>query len=724
MAFLPLEPEIRDARILTFGYNANFRPGSGKNIMSILDFAKDLLFDMKYAIDGDSASDQNPKIGDRPIVFVVHSMGGLIVKEAYIQGQNDPAYVDMMKAVSSIVFLSTPHRGTSLAETLNRILHVSIVGNPMQFIAELAAGSQSLEKLNEQFRHIAPKLQIVSFYETRPTAIAKAQVMVLEKDSSILGYPGEISRPLDADHHGVCKFDGPNDPKYIAVRNVLKSLVGKSEQSAIRDEVEHDNPVDHIDFEVLLSVHETPENDFNFFHDRWLPGTCEWLLSRTEFSEWMEDHLYPKPRVLWIHGSPASGKSILSSFVVDQLGQRNLPCHFFFIRFLDQRKRSTSMVLRALASQLADSIPAYARNLHRLEADVADLQNADHKRVWRLLFKQALFQLTLSSRVFLIIDGVDEADSPASIIRLLAELSRTSIPLRILFTSRKTHEISSAVARLEKQLRVDKIHIEGNQDDFKSYVSQEMTLAGDGIYLEDLSSKLLDRAKGNFLWLNLAVQEINSCYTIQGIEDAMERLPSGMEAIYGRMCLSVQSQVLEKDRQLGQDILGLITCAQRPMTLEELSDALSDTGILDIHRIIGDLCGGFVTVDYENRVTMVHETACEYLIGGDGDRPAVVDEVATNYQLLQRCIACLTNPMLRGQIHRKQESAFVGYASEAWFIHFAQSASIYKLIPPFCPRTSSIYQNSGDKEGSELRVSATAGRTWTTVSLDSPSIKG
>lgn len=51
LKFLPLEPVIKDARILTFGYNANFRAGSGKNKMAILDFAKDLLFELKYAQD-------------------------------------------------------------------------------------------------------------------------------------------------------------------------------------------------------------------------------------------------------------------------------------------------------------------------------------------------------------------------------------------------------------------------------------------------------------------------------------------------------------------------------------------------------------------------------------------------------------------------------------------------------------------------------------------------
>ena len=39
-----------------------------------------------------------------------------------MQGQYDPTYIPIVKAVTSIIFLSTPHRGTNLAETLNRIL--------------------------------------------------------------------------------------------------------------------------------------------------------------------------------------------------------------------------------------------------------------------------------------------------------------------------------------------------------------------------------------------------------------------------------------------------------------------------------------------------------------------------------------------------------------------------------------------------------------------------
>lgn len=98
LKFLPFEPDINEARISTFGYNANFRLGSGKNKMSVLDFAKDLLYDLKYAkiesvpeledLGMGEASTAAPATStaqlirrQSPIIFVAHSMGGLVVKE-------------------------------------------------------------------------------------------------------------------------------------------------------------------------------------------------------------------------------------------------------------------------------------------------------------------------------------------------------------------------------------------------------------------------------------------------------------------------------------------------------------------------------------------------------------------------------------------------------------------------------------------------------------------
>ncbi|KAK0671872.1 YVTN repeat-like/Quino protein amine dehydrogenase [Cercophora samala] len=690
--FLPLEPNLKDTRILTFGYNSNFRPGAGKNQMSILDFAKDLLFDLKYAQD-EMAPEPGPlKIGEVPLIFVVHSMGGLVVKEAYMQGQNDPNYEAIIRAVSSIVFLSTPHRGSNLAEALNRILQVSFVSNPMKFISELAIGSHTLQKLNEQFRHIAPRLRVASFYETRPTPmLKKVQTMVLEKDSSMLGYPGEISKPLDADHHGVCKFASREDTHYIAVRNVLlgargSTLVGlaktvnplllplrvspRSETHLIRD---------------FLAITEAQDTDYNTFLDRRTPGTCDWIFKTEPFINWMDDNL-PKPRVLWVHGNAGTGKSILSSSVVNHLEQLGKPCYYFFVQFKDEKKRGLSLLLRSLASQLVSSNLEYADKIRELEVAGVDVKTAHFRNLWWWLFRETLFRMKLRRPLYLIIDGLDEADSPGALLKLLADLHVATIPIRVLIMSRKTHEISTAFQRLAKQVHLDSMRVDSNTSDILSYIEQELALGGsethlEGSYQAEITAKLLERARGNFLWICLAVKIINDSHTILDVEQALEQLPAGMEALYDRMASLISTQSTASDRQLAHAVLGWTTCAIRPLSVEELGEALGGNTSLDLDQRIEDLCGGFVVIDTNGKVSLIHDTAREYLLR-DGEsrgslrRPFAMQRHEINNKILQRCLQLLTDASLRSKLdnnHRLPPLVF--YAIDAWFIHLSRGSS-------------------------------------------------
>ena len=57
-----MEPDICLARISTFGYNVTLRRTDNVSMsMSMLDFAKDLLFDLKYAKDEQK---EDLKMGD------------------------------------------------------------------------------------------------------------------------------------------------------------------------------------------------------------------------------------------------------------------------------------------------------------------------------------------------------------------------------------------------------------------------------------------------------------------------------------------------------------------------------------------------------------------------------------------------------------------------------------------------------------------------------------
>ena len=55
LKFLPLDRDVSQARILSFGYDARFQR-RGKVQVSISDFAKELLFDLKFATDANQDS--------------------------------------------------------------------------------------------------------------------------------------------------------------------------------------------------------------------------------------------------------------------------------------------------------------------------------------------------------------------------------------------------------------------------------------------------------------------------------------------------------------------------------------------------------------------------------------------------------------------------------------------------------------------------------------------
>ncbi|KAF7550706.1 hypothetical protein G7046_g7936 [Stylonectria norvegica] len=670
LTFLPLEPDLCLSRTLTFGYNADFRKAGNLNT-SVLDFAKDLLYDLRYARDEQGQELEMEKV---PLIFVVHSMGGLITKEAYIQGQNDPKYKAIVKAISAVVFLATPHRGTNLAQTLNRILQSTFSTNPKQYISELAKNSFSLQKLNEQFRHIAPRLDIVSFYETQPTPIGiKAnRIMVLEKDSSVLGYPGETSKALNADHHGICKYESPVDPNYVVVKNVLRSLVSKilsstfSQGSVKTSTASGRRP--SLDLRAALGIKELPDTDYAFFQDQWVEGTGDWITQDGAYLEWLHSDV-PATHVLWLNGGPASGKSVLSSVIIDSLvgDQAEVYCQYFFIRFGDRKKRTLSLLLRSLTYQMSLNIPGFQEKVIEFADEAVNFESADSRIVWDCI-KSVLLRVDIEKPIVWVIDGLDEADNPRTLMKYIADLSSLPLPIRVMLVSRKTDELNMAYQKVSSTLRATSIYIEGHVEDIRSYVLQELNTIGDAEFTERLIERVIKGAQNNFLWVRLAVERLNKCYIIPDVERTLHDLPVGMNALYDRMTTSIMDHTLG-DRELTSTILRFVACSVRVLSVAELLQALGKDDVLDIQRTIVDLCGGFVVVDNSGNVPLVHHTAREFLLDDSGERLFHVERVVAHQQIFLSCMRCLMATDLQGKIARNEIPEFVDYAVMSWHFH-------------------------------------------------------
>lgn len=77
--------------------------------------------------------------------------------------------------------MATPHPGSEVANTarnLSKILDLNPFGTsfPTQLVEDMKTNCNTLMNLNEGFRH--QTIEIISFYETKPTLVLLAPVIV------------------------------------------------------------------------------------------------------------------------------------------------------------------------------------------------------------------------------------------------------------------------------------------------------------------------------------------------------------------------------------------------------------------------------------------------------------------------------------------------------------------------------------------------------------------
>ena len=314
----------------------------------------------------------------------------------------------------------------------------------------------------------------------------------------MLGYPGETSKPLNADHHNICKYESPEDPNYITVRNTLQSLVSKiiSIDTSIRPPVSTRSDIHNL--KMLLAIIELPDMDYNFFRDQRARGTNDWFLEETVYLEWL--HVRDSASaLLWLKGGAATGKSVLSSSVINALMEQGVSCQYFFIRFGDQKKRTLSLLLRSIAYQIGRSMPRFLQRALQLADEAIDFETADPRTIWECIFKTMLFTLDEDQPIYWIIDGLDEADDPRTLIRLISDISSSSVPIRILLVGRKTSEIATAFKKVPSALNISSISIEGHPEDLRCYVHQELSMSLTAEAEESIVQRLVSGAQNNFL---------------------------------------------------------------------------------------------------------------------------------------------------------------------------------------------------------------------------------
>lgn len=676
--WLPQDSTLAAVRILTFGY------GQSRDDVEALDFsgwAKELLLELRYKT---GREDRPLNIGTVPLIFVSHSLGGLLAKKAFLLGREgtNSNYSLIADAVSAFVFLATPHRGAQLVEVLRDVLAACAPESVDRLdLSRLQIHTENLDDINEQFVDLIPYVDTVSFYETQETDVGNSLVLVLRQDFATLGHQMETRISLEASHTSISKPDSDRDVNYRRIRDVLRYLVEKCKGTSVETASNESNEEELIRVMELLGVEEAPEDDHNWFSDKRVHGTCDFVLQHAAFSSWVE---YADSRLsaLWCYGRAGSGKSVTASHIINSLKDDGRKCAYYYFRSGDQVKNNLTLFLLSIAFQLALIYPHFRRKLCRIADDGFDRNKAGYKLLWKKLFISSFLKTEMDEPIFIVVDGLDELDAALAkelISKLFVELADSRQPLRLLMVSRPTPEIDSAMDRLARHLYepLKRMPIDGNKEDLELYVQEEMEdMCGDDTFKQQTISNVLSKADGNFLWVHLVVREILDCNMEDDVDAALNTVPQELGPLYQRMDqrLADASRNRPQDKELGRCILTWACCSRYPLLLEELTEALSPefARIIDIDKTVSRLCGEFIVVDKRHHLSVMHASAREYLIS-EPDLNYYIQPDLSHQNLFRKCIKklVLSHASIR-QILEKPRG-FIKYAAESWPYHLSSS---------------------------------------------------
>lgn len=451
--------------------------------------------------------------------------------------------------------------------------------------------------------------------------------------------------------------------------------------------------------------------------DDLLDGSCAWVLRDRAFTDWWDkDDI----RILWIHGDPGKGKTMMAMALVEEISrrlrtsdaQKGVLTYFFCQGTINGLNDAISM-LRGLIYLLVDErrdLLDHVTRFYNNEGSRLFEGSYGLYALWKLLLD--IVQDPLLPRLYLMVDALDECGSyQDEFLRLLTRGDGASCSkMKWLITSRNERQIQERLDEndlvLHTSLELHSRHVSDavrNFIDFKILKIQKLRKYDDklrGI----IEAYLHANANGTFLWVALVCQKLEKT-PVRSMLSVLKELPPGLEPFYERMLGQIWHMEDRDNVDYCRRILCAATLAYRPLHLNEfvfaaeLPDEFSDH-LMDIHELVA-LCGSFLTVR-DNVVYLVHQSAKDYLCRTEGSQIFSHGLLYEHKRLARRSAALMSGTLktdvcglehpgtLREEVNMGQVNSCIAthvqYACCYWIDHLlskpSSSSTRIDLAPP------------------------------------------
>ncbi|KAH0563532.1 hypothetical protein GP486_001902 [Trichoglossum hirsutum] len=219
------------ARVITYGYDARTRGSSHASNRYIYDYAIEFVGKL-CALRRDTSTEH------RSIIFLAHSLGGVLVKSALVHSAfSGPSHLEEHRSIKTstygVLFFGTPHSGSDSATWATLLLNIisAFAKTNTLVVKRLKTNSEWLRQQTAQFTAIGSSFDIKCCYEALQTTLPLGKgVMVVPPASAIMqDAPNVEALRLSKNHVDLVRFSSDHEDDFVSIASCLRIMLRKCE---------------------------------------------------------------------------------------------------------------------------------------------------------------------------------------------------------------------------------------------------------------------------------------------------------------------------------------------------------------------------------------------------------------------------------------------------------------------------------------------------------------
>ncbi|KAF4485947.1 Ankyrin-1 [Colletotrichum fructicola Nara gc5] len=450
-----------------------------------------------------------------------------------------------------------------------------------------------------------------------------------------------------------------------------------------------------------------PSNDvYDESIQKRLRGTCEWILARAEFCEWLSPS--DSSKLMWINGRAGYGKTILCAKLVEVvLSQTETPAAHFFLSSNSAGRSDPFLAMRswltAIAFQNHTAFDVIQKRRSKDYETVATRTKITH------LFREIV--QAVPSCTF-ILDGLDECTSPDPdhsgrhpVTHFLDELRQAieGTTARVLVVSRNEPEIRQGLTQYPgfSEYAISAGDVSADNRTCSEHIVYNKLSKQDEQTKSIISKKMVHRCDGQFQWMNMVGDLLRSSKSLKQLEMDIDETPAGLDSMYDHNWKRIEG-LPHRDRTRAFSLLRWAMFALRPLTVCEITEAVLLTDDCDdfpvdqmpdsvdndyVQGEILGLCGPLIEVSGMSseppgsRKIHLHFSVKQYLLGKilpggqvllANESLRAENEAVEGVSLARLCLRYISFKQVWDDSlhkHKYQIGRFRDYAAKYWYLH-------------------------------------------------------